>query len=95
MKGNSMELNIQRFAEGGEGTSSGESAAIAQPQTSGAAENTSADNTSVAGEQNDRQMIDLSGYSEEQFEELIDKNPTLKKVFGKKVHNTIGRRLSQ
>ncbi|MBQ8390967.1 MAG: hypothetical protein IJX50_00270 [Clostridia bacterium] len=35
MTGNSMELNIQLFAEGGSGEGSGVSAAVAQPQTSG------------------------------------------------------------
>lgn len=92
-----MELNIQRFAEGGaEGTSSGESAAVAQPQNTGGAGQNTADNTSVAGENTGSQPeIDFSSYSEEQIEELIDKSPALKKIMGKRMNSSFGKRLAQ
>lgn len=95
MKGNSMELNIQRFAEGGSGEGSGESATVAQSQSGAAA--SAADNASVAGEQSDAQsaQLDLSGYTEEQIEELIEKNSALKKAVGKKMSNSFGKRLAQ
>ena len=93
MNSNSLELNIQRFADGGAEGSSSVNAEIAQPQETGAADNT-ADNGSVA-ENNSQQGIDFSSYSEEQIEELIDTNPNLKKVIGKRMNNSFGKRLAQ
>lgn len=94
MNSNSMELNIQRFAEGGaEGSSSG-NAAVAQSQSGVEAEGNSA-NVPVAGENNSQQEIDFSSYSEEQIEELIDKNPNFDKVIGKRMKNSFGKRLAQ
>lgn len=92
-----MVLDIQRFAEGGaEGTGTGESAAAAQPQNTGGAEQNTADNTPVAGENTGSQPeIDFSSYSEEQIEELIDKNPAFNKVMGKRMKNSFGKRLAQ
>ncbi len=95
MNSNSMELNIQKFAEGGAEGSSSENAAVAQSQSGANAVN-AADNTSVAGENNgSQQEIDFSSYSEEQIEELIDKNPTFNKVMGKRMKNSFGKRLAQ
>ena len=97
MNSNSMELNIQRFAEGGsDGTSSSGNAAVAQPQNTGENAVNTADNTSVAGENNgSQQEIDFSSYSEEQIEELIDNNPAFDKVIGKRMKNSFGKRLAQ
>ena len=92
MNSNSMELNIQRFAEGGAEGSSSENAAVAQ---SGENAVNAADDTSVAGENNSQQEIDFSSYSEEQIEELIDKNPNFDKVIGKRMKNSFGKRLAQ
>lgn len=97
MEGNSMVLDIQRFAEGGaEGAgTTGTSAEVGQPQNTGAAAS-AADDASVAGEQESSQtQIDLSSLTEEQIEELIDRSPNLKKVFGKRTDGIIGKRLAQ
>ncbi|MBE7032932.1 MAG: hypothetical protein E7406_01745 [Ruminococcaceae bacterium] len=96
MEGNSMELNIQRFAEGGsDGTSSSGNATVAQSQSGVEAEGNSA-NVPVAGEQKENHSaIDLSAYSEEQLEELIEKNPNLNKTMGKKFSGAFGKRLAE
>lgn len=87
-----MELNIQRFAEGGaEGTSSGESAAIAQPQNTGGAENNTAQNDSVAGNHNDVQTstenVTLDG--------IYEKYPELKKEADKRIQKAVQGRVHQ
>lgn len=96
MNSNSMELNIQRFAEGGSDGGSSESATVAQSQETGENAVNTADNTSVAGEQKENHSaIDLSSYSEEQLEELIEKNPNLNKTMGKKFSGAFGKRLAE
>lgn len=93
MKGNSMELNIQRFAEGGaEGASSGESAAVAQPQNTGDAGQNTADNTSVAGENN---ATTDNGEGNVTLDSIFEKYPELKKEADKRTQKAVQGRVHQ
>lgn len=86
MNSNSMELNIQRFAEGGSDGGSSESATVAQSQAGENAVNT-ADNTSVAGEN--------SGADEVTLDSIFEKYPELKKEADKRTQKAVQGRVHQ
>lgn len=86
MNSNSMELNIQRFAEGGAEGSSSENAAVAQSQSGANAVN-AADNTSVAGEN--------SGADEVTLDSIFEKYPELKKEADKRTQKAVQGRVHQ
>lgn len=94
MNSNFMVLDIQRFAEGGaEGSGTGESAAIAQPQNSGeAAAGNTADNTPVAGENTD---ANAEGTEEVTLDSIFKKYPELKREADKRTQNAVQGRVRQ
>lgn len=86
MNSNSMELNIQKFAEGGSDGGSSENATVAQSQAGENAVNT-ADNTSVAGEN--------SGADEVTLDSIFEKYPELKKEADKRTQKAVQGRVHQ
>lgn len=96
MNSNSMELNIQRFAEGGSDGGSSESATVAQSQETGVEADGNTADVPVAGEQKEsRSLPDLSSYSEDELKELVNSTPALNKVVGKKFSGAFGKRLAE
>lgn len=87
MNSNSMELNIQRFAEGGSDGGSSESATVAQSQETGENAVNTADNTSVAGEN--------SGADEVTLDSIFEKYPELKKEADKRTQKAVQGRVHQ
>lgn len=83
----SMELDIQRFAEGGGEGSSGESAAVAQSQETGVEAEGNSANVSVAGEQNGAQEVTLDS--------IFEKYPELKKEADKRTQKAVQGRVHQ
>ena len=87
MNSNSMELNIQKFAEGGSDGGSSESATVAQSQETGENAVNTADNTSVAGEN--------SGADEVTLDSIFEKYPELKKEADKRTQKAVQGRVHQ
>jgi hypothetical protein len=82
-----MELNIQKFAEGGSDGGSSESATVAQSQETGENAVNTADNTSVAGEN--------SGADEVTLDSIFEKYPELKKEADKRTQKAVQGRVHQ
>ena len=83
----SMELDIQRFADGGSGESSGESATVAQSQETGVEADNNTANVPAAEEQNDAEEVTLDS--------IFAKYPELKKEADKRTQKAVQGRVHQ
>ena len=109
MTGNSMELNIQLFAEGGSGEGSGVSAAVAQPQTSGdggvpatsspaAGEKKNSETTPQSPEGDSSPTSGADGASGSEgvtLDSFLEKHPELKREMNERTQKAIQKRLYQ